>query len=1028
MTNNVEELKRRILELEELIKKKEEEQFLLSYATNQSSNIVFITDHNGKIIFVNPRFYKVTGYSKEEVIGNYPSILKSGEHSNEYYKTIWDTLKKGNIWEGEFINKKKNGELFYDFSIISPVKNSENEITHYIAHKQIITKQKIAEENYEQKNKQLRSIFSNTIAGIVLINKEGYFIDSNSGFRDLIGYSEEELSKKNIYQLTFKYDLEVTIEYFGDLIQGAIKNFKIEKRLVKKDNTKIWVEISANPIFDKANNLKEISAIVTDITERKLSEFKLKESEEKYRLLADNASDIIYIMDLDETITYASPSAFKTYGYSREEIGKIKVKDLIADESYHLHREALQERIENEKKGKNTESINLEQLHKKKDGTKFWVEIVTSPLRNDHNEFIGVLGIIRDISKRKKAEKALIQSEKRFRDLAELLPEVVYEIDLEGKLTFVNDNGLAKYEFTKEEFEKGITIFDVVSKDYFDILKDNIKKLYKGQEIGMTEYMTYTKTGKKIPVLAYSTPILENDSLSGFRGVIVDISMRKKYENELKLAIEEAENANRVKSEFLANMSHEIRTPMNAILGFSDLLMNSEDLDETHSNYLEGIQTSGKSLLNLINDILDLSKIESGKLEIQFTKVNLKNVIHEIEKIFSIESNKKHINFNVIFDKNCPEVIHIDETRLRQILFNLVGNAFKFTSDGKIEVLVYPKKKRSDENKVNIIIEVKDTGIGIPKEQQEQIFEPFRQREGQSTKKYHGTGLGLTITKRLTQMMSGTISLESEINKGSSFKLYFPDIEYDETEQIIQKEIVSKNQDLDFKNALVLVVEDDKLNREILRAYLQQLNTRVIESENGMEAIYMINNHYPDIILLDMRMPVLDGYETTQILKTNTNTKNIPLIAITASAMNEKNKKIKDLCDGYLQKPVSKIDLMYELKKHLNFTEKEMVHVNLSNQLEVDIYINKTQRKQIRESLKGRLLNDFYAIKKKQSIKQIIEFALNINELGISLDFEDFRKFGEELKSAADMFNISKINKLIEVFDSMVKDLQIDNE
>jgi PAS domain S-box-containing protein len=897
--NQIEELKKRIAELENFIQLEEEKKDLLSYAINQSSNIVFITNVKGKIIFVNPRFYKVTGYTVDEVIGKYPNILKSGLHNEEYYNNIWSTLKKGNIWEGEFINKKKNGELFYDSTTISPVKNSVGEITHFIAHKQIITDHKIAEEKYKSRNEQFRSIYSNTTAGIIITDLQFNFIESNKGFLDLLGYTHEELLKKNSFEVTYSEDLELTKIHVKKLLAGEIDSYKIEKRFIKKNGDLAWTEISANPIYNEDGSIKAVSAIITDIT------------------------------------------------------------------------------------------------------------------------------------KRKNAELSLIESEKRFRDLAELLPEVIFELDLDGNILFINENGYRKYELDEEKYkQRKLSTFDVVIKEQHKALKQNMLKLIQSRKISMNEYISITRSGEKIPILSYTTPIIENDTVVGFRGVIVDISMRKKYENELKLAKEQAEAANKVKSEFLANMSHEIRTPMNAVLGFTELLLNNENLNKTQNNYLEGIQTSGKNLLNLINDILDLSKIEAGRLDIQYSKVNLRNLIQEIEKIFSNEIRKKHLKFNIEIPQKFPELIYIDETRMRQILFNLVGNAFKFTNEGSIDVVVHCEEIKTEKgNVIDIKIEIKDTGIGIPKDQFNYIFEPFRQRDGQNTKEYHGTGLGLTITKRLIEMMNGTISLESELNKGSNFILNFTSVKVTDPFIGIEKDSISKeNIKVSFKNALALIVEDNELNREITKAYLKQIELRVIEAENGLDAINIINNHKPDIILLDMKMPVLDGYETTRILKSNTNTKSIPIVALTASAMTKESDKIRSLCNGYLRKPISMIEIIEELKKHIPYTSQEIGTKIIENEivlLEDNLTSDETEK--LKDCVQSYLLENFILIKQKLSINNINKFAHLIKTEGSKISYNNFIEFGEELENAANSFNINKINQLIEIFDSVIKELDINS-
>jgi signal transduction histidine kinase/ligand-binding sensor domain-containing protein len=416
-------------------------------------------------------------------------------------------------------------------------------------------------------------------------------------------------------------------------------------------------------------------------------------------------------------------------------------------------------------------------------------------------------------------------------------------------------------------------------------------------------------------------------------------------------ARQQAEAANQAKSEFLANMSHEIRTPMNAILGFSELL-RTQMAASKERNYLDAISSSGRTLLTLINDILDLSKIEAGKLELQFEPVSVPRLIEEIQRLFSLKAAEKGIALQVEIPPDFPAALLLDEVRLRQILFNVVGNAIKFTEKGQVTIRARaaakseardPKSEatsnselqtpnsdgsagtlwgREGEPRVDLVIEVQDTGIGIPVDQKDAIFGAFQQVSGQSTRRFGGTGLGLAITKRLTEMMHGRVSVHSEVGQGSTFRFEFSDVVVTE---VSGQPAASPSPGIDLPDlapATVLIADDVSLNRQLVAGYFEGTPHRLIQAVNGLEALELAAKHQPDVILMDMRMPELDGHQTTQRLKANDALKHIPVIAVTASSFREEEARARRICDAFLRKPFSRSELVAELARFLPKAEK----------------------------------------------------------------------------------------------------------
>ncbi|MCP4148706.1 MAG: response regulator [bacterium] len=512
----------------------------------------------------------------------------------------------------------------------------------------------------------------------------------------------------------------------------------------------------------------------------------------------------------------------------------------------------------------------------------------------------------------------------------------------------------------------------------------------------------------------------------------------QKAQKGFEIAKEAAEKANRAKSEFLANMSHEIRTPMNAILGFTEIL-EGDIADRQQKEYLEAISSSGKTLMGLINDILDLSKIEAGKLELQLETVDPSTIINEIKNIFSNKAAAKGIELLVETGPDVPGSLFLDGLRIRQILFNLVGNAIKFTHNGFVKIAVNKldfSRGTPEQDVANIAFSVQDSGIGIPKSQQQLIFAAFRQQEGQSTAKYGGTGLGLAITLRLVELMGGNISITSDKGEGSIFTVSLVNIPTT-GEQSTDEHTGPDVETIRFEKKSILIADDNKLNRQLLIKYLDHQDIDFIEAVNGREAIVAAKTHKPDLLLMDVKMPVMDGFEAAKILKEDSQLKHIPVIFVTASIIKGLGPRLEEArVEGTLNKPVSKTDLIVELMKFLPYTAIDGPAVRLSPPVAESTGTagtedalpslttgNTTDFPALIAILQADLWDRWQRVSATFIVRDINSFAEDIRKLGQQYSLGVLNEWGAKLLKEQQRFDMDRLAVTLESFPGLIKNI-----
>jgi PAS domain S-box-containing protein len=869
-----------------------------------------------KIIAVNETAVEHYNYSKEEFLDMVvPDLLPEDQLIT--FQSHLSKVVAGENLVREWQHIRKNGDVI-DVEISARSIIFDNEPARLLLIKDI-TEIKNAQLAIRRGEERYHDLFENASDMIQSIDEEGNFLFVNKAWREKLGYTNEEISLLKFIDVIHDSEKSHCQELFREVTDCG-RQFLVKTSFVTKDGKKIVVEGNVNCQLDSFTAQKHTRGIFRDVTVQREIEFILQENEKKYRELVETVSDIIYRCNDMGEFTYVNPTAEHICGYA--------ISELVGQNFTFIIREDYKARVAefyaNQAASKTLASY-LEFPIRSKNGSEIWIgQTVNIHFLDESKQAYEFIALARDITERISAQEALRRSEEKYRSIIENLELGLLEVDMNNIITNAYPKFCELSGYKRSELIGKSAMETLLSANQHELMIAQNRARESGKP-GVYEVQLKRADGSLVWVIISGAPYYDHEGkVAGSVGIHLDISERKSMEAELLIAKETAENSMRSKELFMANMSHEIRTPMNAIIGMGELLRRS-NLDAKQNKYLNAIQTSAQNLLVIINDILDFSKIESGKMDLEELPVDLNVVVKNAIDTVSLRADQKGIN--LIFNTAVSDgIYYMDPTRLSQVFINLLSNAVKFTKEGEVEFTASIVRRGPIIDQVFFC--VADTGIGIPPEKLERIFESFVQADETTARKYGGTGLGLPISKKLVELMGGELSIKSKVNEGSQFYFVLDLKKATALEDSIDSDSAEENQ---LKGIRVLLAEDHEINRFMAMTILEEWECLVEVATNGIEAIEKVMSMDFDVVLMDMRMPELDGLGATFMIREKLKSK-VPIIALTANAIvGDSEKCLEAGMNDYISKPFLREELYRKMLRQIQLG-KSLVEVSKTKQ------------------------------------------------------------------------------------------------
>jgi two-component system, sensor histidine kinase and response regulator len=858
--------------------------------------IVSVADGQGRITDVNAAFCKISGYRREALLGQDHRIINSGVHGKAFWRDMWALVTSGTPWRGEVCNRASDGRLYWVDTFITPFMDGNGRIEKYISIRMDITASKLAEQALEHERRTLANILDGTNAGTWEWNVQTGEARVNDRWARISGYEPDDLDFSRIETLQGLIHPEDKARSQAQMEQhfrGETAAYECETRLRHKYGDWVWV-LGRGKLLSRDDQGQPlwVAGIHLDITIRKSAEFALRDSENLMRLVTENMGGRLAYFDAQRRLQFANQATLDFFGSTPADRGHITFDDMLGPQKMQRLEPMVREAL-----GGKTQSY--ESSAQGSDGQMTYSVVHLLPdVRDGIVHGFVAMGV--DVTMTKRAEAEIRRADQLMRAAIDATDAAFVLFDPDDRLVFCNDKYREYYSAVADLMQPGITFEALIrtavqrgrQPEAIGHEEEWIAERLAAHRRGTSTINQRLSDGRSLRIVERRMP---DGHTVGFR---IDIT-------ELVEATDAAHAGSRAKSQFLANMSHEIRTPMNAILGLLTLLRKTR-LDTRQSDYVVKTENAARALLSLLNDILDVSKVESGKLELDLQPFHMDEILRDLSVILAANVGDKPLEILFDVDPDVPRTLVGDAMRLQQILINLCGNAIKFTAQGEVALGIRVRNRSA--TGVQLQFEVQDSGIGIAPEHHAHIFGGFTQAEASTTRRFGGTGLGLAISSRLVDMMGGHLALESDLGKGSRFH-------FDLDLTVPASEATPSPSGAPSQPMLrVLVVDDHALSRTLLQRHAQGLGWQVGVATCASEALAMVSQARDagqpwQVVLLDWQLPDADGWQVCQQIRALQGRAATTLVltgtALAEEQLSRRNQDAQDVFDGFLVKPVT---------------------------------------------------------------------------------------------------------------------------